>query len=169
METIPNKLKIYCETSFWSWLASDPSSNIDHAAKQEYTRKWWDEIAPHCDIFVSRHVFNEAQDGDPVQAAKRIALAAHFQSLDGHKEEIDEIARALHVGHAVPIDETADALHIATAVCYGMDVLLTWNCRHMANPRTLPKTAAIIVKVGYECPAILTPQQFLEHREEFGI
>ena len=71
-------------------------------------------------------------------------------------------------GHAVPVNETTDAFHIATAAVGGMDVLLTWNCKHMANPVTLPKTAAIITKAGYRCPVIITPLDFIERKEELG-
>ena len=42
------------------------------------------------------------------------------------------------------------------------------NCRHMANPVTLPKTAMIIRDAGYCCPIIITPTEFLERKEEFG-
>ena len=55
-----------------------------------------------------------------------------------------------------------DAFHIATAAVYGMDILLTWNCKHMANLITLPKTASVIAANGYECPKILTPKDALE-------
>ena len=44
------------------------------------------------------------------------------------------------VGQLAP----TDAYHIATAAFYGMDVLLTWNCRHMANEFTLPKTYGVL-------------------------
>ena len=70
-------------------------------------------------------------------------------------------------GEAVPEQEVTDAAHIATASVYGMDVLLTWNCRHMANPVTLPRTAMIIGSEGYNCPVIITPAEFLERKEEF--
>lgn len=43
-----------------------------------------------------------------------------------------------------------------------MDILLTWNCKHMANLITLPKTASVIAANGYECPKILTPKDALE-------
>ena len=70
-------------------------------------------------------------------------------------------------GEVVPEQEVTDAAHIATASVYGMDVLLTWNCRHMANPVTLPKTASIIDRLGFKCPVIITPAEFLERKEEF--
>ena len=105
MEATKKQLKVYCETSFVSWLVSRPSTNPDHAVKQAYT---------------------------------------------------------LLATHAVPEKETADAFHIATAAVYGMDILLTWNCKHMANLITLPKTASVIAANGYECPKILTPKDALE-------
>ncbi len=40
-----------------------------------------------------------------------------------------EFARAV-----VPSKAAEDALHIAIATLYGVDYLLTWNCRHIANP-----------------------------------
>ena len=60
MEAARKKLKVYCETSFWSWLVSRPSTNPDHAVKQAWTRKWWEEAAPKCEIHVSEHVLAEA-------------------------------------------------------------------------------------------------------------
>ena len=29
-------------------------------------------------------------------------------------------------------------------------------------------TAAVVAKAGYDCPVIVTPQEFLERMEEFG-
>ena len=61
-----------------------------------------------------------------------------------------------------------DALHIATAAVHSMDYLLTWNCRHMANPYTLPLTREIVETAGYRCPAIITPSGFMELTEKGG-
>ena len=55
-----------------------------------------------------------------------------------------------------------DALHIATAAYHGMVVLLTWNCRHLANLFTLPKTMEVISGMGFKCPLIITPERYLE-------
>ena len=58
--------------------------------------------------------------------------------------------------------EVTDAYHIATAAIHEMDVLLTWNCRHMANRFTIPKTVAVVTKAGCRCPAIVTPENYLK-------
>ena len=168
MEESKAKLKVYCETSFWSYLNGRPTPVEHIALKQAATLRWWQDVAPSCDIFVSQYVENEANSGNAEFVALRLASMSDAIWLDGTLPAIVSLADLLMRGHAVPEDEAADASHIATASVYGMDVLLTWNCRHMANPVTLPKTASIVSKAGYPCPIILTPLEFLERKEEFG-
>ena len=138
------------------------------AVKQALTRQWWEVIAPSCDIYISQYVENETSGGNADFAAKRRASMANATWLDGVLSEVISLSDLLIRKHAVPQDETTDASHIATATVYGMDVLLTWNCRHMANPVTLPKTATVIRDAGYQCPIIITPEEFLNRKEEFG-
>ena len=161
------KLRVYCETSFWSFLNGRPTPLEHIAVKQAATLKWWQEIAPKCEIYVSRFVVDEAADGNSDDAKLREQLISKAIALDGKVSEALELAVKLIDGHAVPVNEGTDAAHIATAAVYGMDVLLTWNCRHMANPVTLPKTAMIIGAEGFRCPIIITPIEFINRREEF--
>lgn len=168
MEETKQRLKVYCETTFWSYL-NGGSTPLEHiAVKQAASREWWEQIAPTCDIYVSQYVENEASDGNAEFAARRRASMADAMWLDGRVSEVDELSRLLMSGYAVPATEATDALHIATAAVYGMDVLLTWNCKHMANLVTLPTTSAIVVKAGYRCPIIITPDDFLAQKERFG-
>lgn len=166
MGGMKRKLKVYCETSFWSWLVSMPSSNPDHAVKQAWTRKWWEEIAPNCEICISEHVLAEAARGNNEQSRLRLAALEGMLELDGSTPDIDALAKALLSAHALPEDEVTDAYHVATAAICGMDVLLTWNCRHLANRFALPKTIAVVTKAGFQCPAIVTPENFL--KEDFN-
>ena len=168
MEEAKKRLKVYCETTFWSYLngGRTPLSHI--AVKQAFTRQWWQDIAPSCEIYVSQYVEDESSDGNVEFADRRLESMAGSAWLDGTLPEVLSLADLLMRNHAVPEDEATDASHIATAAVYGMDVLLTWNCRHMANPVTLPKTASIIRDAGYQCPIIITPEEFLNRKEEFG-
>lgn len=161
------KLKVYCETSFWSFLNGRPTPLAHIALKQAATLQWWQEIAPKCEIYVSQYVKDEAGCGEDEFAVRRAKSMQEAVSLDGSIPEVVDLAETLLDRHAVPEKEGTDASHIATAAVYGMDVLLTWNCRHMANPVTLPKTAMIIGGEGYACPVIITPGEFLERKEEF--
>lgn len=82
--------------------------------------------------------------------------------LDIEPTRIGEVADALIRDHALPENETTDAYHIATAAFYGMDVLITWNCKHIANEFTLPKTYTLLSRMGMKCPVITTPKRFME-------
>ena len=163
------KLKVYCETTFWSYLVGRPTTDEKIARDQAFTLKWWQEIAPKCDIYISQYVGIESARGNAEMAERRLQCMTSAQSVDGMIESVENLARLLQEGYAVPVTETTDAAHIATAAIYGMDVLLTWNCKHMANLVTMPKTAAIVAKAGYECPVIITPDEFLAKKEAFGL
>jgi hypothetical protein len=59
----------------------------------------------------------------------------------------------------------SDALHIAIAAVHGLDYLLTWNCRHIANAVTLPKVYATCRRAGYEPPFVCTPPELMEGQQ----
>jgi hypothetical protein len=46
---------------------------------------------------------------------------------------------------ALPEKANEDSLHIAIATIYGLDYLLTWNCKHIANAEIQKRIAKISV------------------------
>lgn len=162
MEEPKTKLKVYCETSFWSYLTAKPSDDPEKAMRQAYSLRWWSEAAPKCDIFVSDIVHHEAGEGDADAASKRLSEIEAVPFLDFDREAVLALSERLRQEHQVFATEVYDAAHIAIASVTGMNVLLTWNCKHMANIVELPKTVAIVSRCGYDCPLIVTPKDFLE-------
>ncbi len=77
-------------------------------------------------------------------------------------DDIDSLAESLLAG--VPLLEKAriDALHISVAAVNGVQYLLTWNCKHIANPSMRPRIEQLCREMGYEPPVICTPQELLE-------
>jgi predicted nucleic acid-binding protein len=61
----------------------------------------------------------------------------------------------------LPAKASDDALHIALATFYGIDYLLTWNCKHIANAQIQKKLAQISIEAGYELPTICTPNELM--------
>ena len=55
-----------------------------------------------------------------------------------------------------------DALHIAYASHYNMDLLLSWNFKHMVDFVRQQKFNAVNLKMGYNCIRIMSPQRALE-------
>jgi len=42
-----------------------------------------------------------------------------------------------------------------------MDILLTWNCKHIANPIVQTAIASYLETVGFLLPFICTPEELL--------
>jgi len=81
-------------------------------------------------------------------------------------KEIIEIAK-IYIDHLVmPSDPNGDALHLAIACYHKMDVLLTWNCKHIANANKLDHIRRVNFQIGLPTPALATPLNMLEDEEE---
>lgn len=57
----------------------------------------------------------------------------------------------------MPHQHAADAVHLAFAVYYKADILLTWNCRHLANPNKFRIISEINTGMGLYSPILTTP------------
>ena len=155
-----NKPVVYLETSFVSYLTGWVSKDGKVAEAQSATRRWWEEEGPKWHAVVSDVVRLETTAGDPDAVARRSAFWSGVESVKS-TEEADELADLLVRTHALPEKARTDAMHVALAAIRGADLLLTWNCRHIANGVMLPKIYSTLEKAGYRCPAIVTPMQLL--------
>lgn len=103
----------------------------------------------------------EASQGHPDAAKRRLDVLNGIDELET-PIEVRDLALALIQEGSLPEKAELDALHIATAAVNGMDYLLTWNCKHIANAVMRPKVEAVCRKHGYEPPIICTPQELME-------
>ena len=155
------KSSVYVETTIPSYLTAWRSSELVMAANQEATRLWWETARPGYEIFISDIVVQEASGGDPTAAGHRVAALDGLPELAVSKEA-ELLAAQLLAGAALPEKAKADALHIAVATVHGMDYLLTWNCKHIANAAMRVKIESICRAAGYEPPVICTPLELME-------
>ena len=51
-----------------------------------------------------------------------------------------------------------DAAHVAIATVNGIQYLLTWNVRHLANVNKVEHLRRILGREGYDAPQIVTPE-----------
>ena len=155
------KPTVYLETTVIGYLAMRVSGMLRVAANQQTTREWWDTRRQGFELFVSRFVLDECGDGDPVAVEERMVYLEALPVLQT-PDDVNVLAESLVAG--VPLPETAviDALHIAVAAVNGVEYLLTWNCKHIANPSLRPRIERVCREMGYEPPVICTPQELLE-------
>lgn len=154
------KSKVYLETTIVSYLVASPTKDIIQAAHQEITRRWW-AGRDRFDLFVSRAVVAEARRGDVEAATRRLrALRGIPRLAAGRRGAM--LAKALLRSGALPRQAEIDALHIGTAAANGIEYLLTWNLRHLANAVMRGKIEEAVRKAGFAPPIICTPEELME-------
>ena len=77
----------------------------------------------------------------------------------------DLIRRIMATGVFSP-KAARDAAHVAVATTGGVDYLLTWNCRHIANARIETRLRAICEKAGWRLPALCTPEELMGEEDQ---
>ena len=77
-------------------------------------------------------------------------------------EEALTLAQRLLQAKAIPQDFPEDTLHVAVAVVNGIEYLLTWNYKHLANAGLRSKIETTCRELGYEAVIICTPEELME-------
>jgi hypothetical protein len=152
---------VYLETTVVGNVAGRTHPDPLIASRQTVTRKWLTTAPQRYRLLVSELVIDECSAGDPTAAAERIAAIAGIELLDT-SEAVDELAAALLANGAVPVSQPRDAFHIAIAAVNGVQYLVTWNFKHIANPTLQIRIASVCRDSGFEPPVICTPEQLLE-------
>ena len=155
------KPKVYLETTIISYLTARPSRDLVVAANQQVTQDWWQMRHSLFDVFVSEVVIKEASGGDENAARQRLE---EIEGIPLLTLTADAAVLAERLVKELPLPEKAitDAVHVAVAATNGMDYLMTWNCRHLANAVLRSKIEDVCREQGYEPPVICTPQELME-------
>jgi predicted nucleic acid-binding protein len=154
------KESVYVETTIVSYLTAWLSRDLIRAAHQQITQEWWQNRRQDFEIFVSEFVINEASLGDKVAAEKRLEALEGILLLDVNFE-VEQLAKNLISNKALPPKSVTDALHISVAAVHGIDYLLSWNWKHIANAEMQKIIGKICTENGYNCPIICTPEELL--------
>lgn len=154
------KAYIYLETSVISYLTADISSDLIIAGHQKVTHEWWENRRLKFNLYISQLVIQEASYGDKVAAKRRFEVLNNIPLLE-LKDEAVSLARMFIKKGPIPSKSVEDALHISIATVHGMDYLLSWNCKHIANAEIRRGIVKITDQRGYECPIICTPEELM--------
>ena len=151
---------VYLETTFISYLVARPSRDLLVAAHRQATQDWWSDRRGGFDCFVSQVVLDEASLGDPDEIEKRMAAVAALPVLEVNPDSESLTLAILAIG-VIPPRAVRDAAHIAVAAVHGVDYLLTWNCKHLANAQIVRRIAGVCERLGHRMPIICTPEELM--------
>jgi hypothetical protein len=152
------KPTVYVETTVIGHLVGRILDDPTVAGRQTVSRDWWPTATRHYRLFVSRLVADECGGGDAEAAAERLAVLDSLEFLAA-SVAADELARKLILGHAIPATEPRDAAHVSLAAVNGIEYLVTWNFKHIANATTRTAIESICRAAGYGPPIICTPDE----------
>ncbi|MCX6866274.1 MAG: type II toxin-antitoxin system VapC family toxin [Verrucomicrobia bacterium] len=155
----------YIETTIPSYYVARPSNSLIQAARQASTREWWDRGCSGFHLFTSLETLDEVAKGDGEMAAARQCLLAAVRLLPVTDEAI-ALASTLVTTGVVPAKAASDAMHIAVASVHGINYLVTWNFKHIANPFTRDRLRLAVADVGFELPVMCSPDELLQNNED---
>lgn len=151
---------VYIETTIPSLYVAKTSGRLVEAARQRLTRIWWDAHRADYNLVCSQTVLDECGRGDFEMAEKRIALQESVPLLELSREVLT-IAQELVDRGIIPEKAADDAIHIAVAAVHRIDYLMTWNCKHIANPHNQRRISDALSAYGYRSPVICTPEELI--------
>jgi predicted nucleic acid-binding protein len=152
--------KVYLETSVVSYITSRPARDVVVLAHQQLTREWWELRRNEFELYTSEVVVAESERGDPEAARGRREIIRQTKQLSA-SEAAEQLVPALLRATGLPPKALADMAHIALATVHGMQYLLTWNCKHIANAAVRRMVVKTCRERGFEPPVICTPEELM--------
>jgi hypothetical protein len=126
------KLKIYLDTSVINFLFADDAPDF-----KKITEDFFKEYFSNYDIYISDIVLLEIEKTEDQEKKSRLLSVIDnypFKIIDIIDNKAVEYLSGLYIKEEViPRKKKEDALHIAVATAYEMDILLSWNFKHLAN------------------------------------
>jgi len=160
------QLQVYLDTSVINFLFAEDAPEF-----RLVTEDFFKVQSAQCALFVSRIVLAEIGcDPDTVHREKLLGILRDYR-VDvlpaDREEERERLAKAYLADGAIPHTKLADAMHVAYATLYGMDILLSWNFKHLANIRREERVTAVNLREGFRHPLrIVSPLEMSDEDNE---
>jgi hypothetical protein len=154
---IDGRASVYIETSVVSYMTARPSRDLVSRTRQKLTREWWETRRDQFVLVTSQLTLAEARQGDSEMVKARLEALSGLQIL-AVTDEVEAVADTVLRSGIVPPGEPADAFHPAICMVHEVDFLLTWNCRHLANPHTSTRRNELSKRLGYSPVVVCTTE-----------
>jgi hypothetical protein len=115
-------------------------------------------------------VFSDLTETELLNAPENVKV--HFKNLP--KESIERVivtdqilslASKYVTEKVVGLTSLYDCIHIATATIYKVDILVSWNFKHIVNVYRIRGYNSINIRANYQSLEIRTPKEILEYED----
>jgi len=105
----------------------------------------------------------EEIERSPERVRKKLTDVLRGLPLEVHdlSSEDEELSKHYLETGAIPQASNNDARHIACAAVNGVDVIVSWNFKHMANIRVVRAVNSVNIRLGYRTIEILPPEEVI--------
>jgi hypothetical protein len=110
---------------------------------------------------ISSHVVAELENGAPDYVKDNLKTIDYIEYAVN--EEMLKLAEKYMEQNIVSKNYYGDALHIAIATVLGIDVLVSWNFKHIVNLNKIKSFNSVNLKEGYNILEIRTPREVVEN------
>ncbi len=156
--------QVYLETSFFSACVTT-RTDVQSRFWKRSSLAWLKTQREKHELFISGEVLAELAVPTYPHGREALEFTVEIQVLEV-TEEVLGLARVLVNEKVMPGPLVGDSVHVAVAVYYGMEYVLSWNVKHLANPNKRPHLARVCLKVGKVPPMIVTPEVLWEPGNE---
>jgi predicted nucleic acid-binding protein len=156
------KPRVYLETSAVNFVFAD-----DAPDKRDDTIKLFEEIKQgKYEAYAGYHVIAEINKAGHDLKAKLLALLKENDVVVlPSNDDIHYLADLYVKEGIIPAKYRDDAVHIATASYYGMDIIVSWNFKHIVKRKTILMTGIVNTREGYKQVGIHSPSEVIEYEE----
>ena len=159
------KLKVYLDTSVINFIYANDAPDF-----RNITITFFNEYINDFQTFISEIVLLEIQKTKDHEKRNQLLNVIKDYPINlleiNNNEEIKMLADMYIKEKIIPEKKYEDALHIAIASFYEIDILLSWNFKHLANIKKQIAINATNEKQGYlKKINLVSPLEVIYERE----
>lgn len=150
------KLRIYIDTSVVGGYFDE---EFNEATQKLFERLENEEV---------KFVVSDLLDLELISAPERVRNLLHNYSADKFErieltEEVDKLAETCIVEKVVGKTSLEDCRHIAMATIHKVDVLVSWNFKHIVNLDRIKGYNSVNLRLGYTMIEIRSPKDLINY------
>ena len=147
------KLKIYLDTSVYSALYDERD-----LIRQNQTKEFWDSIKDH-ELYYSDINLEEINGVSNTELRNKLRDLLNLGNEIQVSSEVIELSKIYIKEGLIPEKYESDAIHVALVTVYSLDILVSWNFKHLVKRKTRIGVNLINLKEGYKAIDILAPPE----------
>jgi len=153
------KQKIYLETTMFNYYF-DKTKNA-----QPSTIAFFEAIGmEQFEGFTSIYTYNELDKAHEPQKSNMLHLIEKYNIIIlDTSDEVIQLAEKYIINNIIPKNKRVDALHIAVASVNELDIILSYNFRHINKLKTKTLVPAINQISGYRDIFIAQPEEVIDY------